>query len=401
MKIRRWIPNIITVLLAALLVVTQQAWASPLMARLASPTATSKTSIAYQGYLTDSAGAAVNETLEMVFKLYSVESGGAPLWSEIQPSVVVADGVFSVLLGSATPISADMIATNIDLWLGVAVGSDEEMAPRDKIASAPYAMMADVPDGSITQYKLQENSVTSTKIMDGEVTSNDVGFNYAGASAKGGAAADVACSGCVNSTDIQDGQVASADVGFNYAAGSTKGGAATDLSCTNCVSNGEIVDGQVTNPDLANNSVTSTKIADGQVGNNDVGFNYAGSSSKGGPASDVSCSTCVGSGDIANGAVTQAKLSGIRTYVGEGMISVDGNGEGCSTFSLPSGRFTTTPNVFVSRRSIGTWEDHGGYAQTRFIETTVRSTTSVRICVHDDLIVNGNIGIAYFVVQSD
>ena len=91
MKIRRWIPNIITVLLAALLVVTQQAWASPLMARLASPTATSKTSIAYQGYLTDSAGAAVNETLEMVFKLYSVESGGAPLWSEIQPSVVVAD----------------------------------------------------------------------------------------------------------------------------------------------------------------------------------------------------------------------------------------------------------------------------------------------------------------------
>lgn len=94
---KRWLPHAITLLLAALLVLTQQVWAGPLAERLTSATtASSKTTINYQGYLTDSSGNPVNETVDMAFRIYSVETGGEALWGEIQPGVPVTDGLFSV-----------------------------------------------------------------------------------------------------------------------------------------------------------------------------------------------------------------------------------------------------------------------------------------------------------------
>ena len=56
-----------------------------------------------------------------------------------------------------------MLLTCFALWLGVTVGSEPgEMSPRERIASVPYAMVASVPDGSITQAKLAAGAVTST-----------------------------------------------------------------------------------------------------------------------------------------------------------------------------------------------------------------------------------------------
>lgn len=162
---KRWFPHAITLLLAALLVLTQQIWAGPIAERLTSTaTGSSKTTINYQGYLTDSSGNPVNDPLDMVFRLYNVESGGEALWTETQSAVAVSDGLFSVLLGSGTPISTEIIANNDDLWLGIAVGGDEEMSPREKIASAPYALLTNVPNGSITTEKLADGAVTSAKL---------------------------------------------------------------------------------------------------------------------------------------------------------------------------------------------------------------------------------------------
>ncbi len=216
MTIKKWIPNIVTLVLTALLIITQQVWADPVRDLLPSAImATSKTAINYQGYLTDSSGNPVNATLPMTFRLYSAASGGTALWTETQSAVVVNDGLFSVLLGSVTPIPIIVLANNNDLWLGIAVGADSEMSPRDKIASAPYALLANVADGSITQFKLADDAVTSAKIANGTVGSDDVGFNYAGSSSKGGAATDLVCTNCIQSTDIQDGEVTSADIENN------------------------------------------------------------------------------------------------------------------------------------------------------------------------------------------
>jgi hypothetical protein len=152
MNIRKWLPHVATLALAALLVITQHVWADSIAERLTSTaTGSSKTTINYQGYLTDSSGNPVSDPLDMVFRLYNVESGGDALWTETQSAVAVSDGLFSVLLGSATPISTETIANNNDLWLGIAVGGDEEMSPREKIASAPYAMSANVSAPFVTR----------------------------------------------------------------------------------------------------------------------------------------------------------------------------------------------------------------------------------------------------------
>jgi hypothetical protein len=95
--------------------------------------------IHYQGYLTSASGQPVNATLSMSFTLYDAASGGTPLWSETQPSVAVTNGSFSVALGSVAPLG---LAFDKPYWLGVAVGADAEMTPRQPLAAAPYALGA-------------------------------------------------------------------------------------------------------------------------------------------------------------------------------------------------------------------------------------------------------------------
>ena len=60
--------------------------------------------MSYQGKLTTSSGApAPDGAYSMVFQLYSQQTGGILLWTETQ-SVQTKGGVFSVLLGSVTPL---------------------------------------------------------------------------------------------------------------------------------------------------------------------------------------------------------------------------------------------------------------------------------------------------------
>jgi hypothetical protein len=99
------------------------------------------TIISYQGYLTDLGGNPINDTLEMTFSIYNVASGGTSLWSETHTSVIVTDGQFGVLLGSINPIYVSLLTG--ESYLGIKVGSDPEMTPRQKIASVAYALRAD------------------------------------------------------------------------------------------------------------------------------------------------------------------------------------------------------------------------------------------------------------------
>jgi hypothetical protein len=93
----------------------------------------------YQGVLKDSGGNPLTGTYSITFSLYSVSSGGTALWTETQGSVSVSNGLFSVLLGSVTPLTpSEFSGTN--RWLGVTVGGDPEMTPRQRIASVPYSL---------------------------------------------------------------------------------------------------------------------------------------------------------------------------------------------------------------------------------------------------------------------
>jgi len=95
----------------------------------------------YQGTLTDAGGLALDTTVAMTFSIYSDSVGGAQVWTETQPSVAVTGGIFSVLLGRVSGI-ADTVFNDPQRWLGVQVGGDLELAPRQRIAAVGYAFRA-------------------------------------------------------------------------------------------------------------------------------------------------------------------------------------------------------------------------------------------------------------------
>jgi len=97
--------------------------------------------LSYQGKLTDTLGVPVADTLYAIrFRFYAVPSGGTQFWEETQ-DVRTKGGLFSVLLGSVTPIGTVPDAGT--LYLGMAVGGGAELTPRLRIGSAAYAYKAD------------------------------------------------------------------------------------------------------------------------------------------------------------------------------------------------------------------------------------------------------------------
>ncbi len=96
--------------------------------------------LSYQGKLTDTFGLpVVDTTYSVAFRLYTQPTGGSPFWNETQ-TVRTRSGLFSVLLGSVTPISALPEAGG--LFLGMKVGADLEMLPRVRVVSAAYSFLA-------------------------------------------------------------------------------------------------------------------------------------------------------------------------------------------------------------------------------------------------------------------
>ena len=126
----------------------------------------STTTISYQGRLADSSGDPITTSgVGMQFRLYNTDTGGSSLWEEPHTAVPVEDGLFHVLLGSTNPIPVSLLANNSTLWLGITVGSDSEMTPREQIASVPYAMIAStVADGAVTTEKIADEAVTQAKL---------------------------------------------------------------------------------------------------------------------------------------------------------------------------------------------------------------------------------------------
>ncbi len=91
--------------------------------------------IPIQGRLTDAGGNPVADgEYSITASLYNVPSGGTALCSD-EDSVSVANGLFNMYIHSCT---ADGI-NGQELWLGIQVGTDAEMTPRQPIYPVPYA----------------------------------------------------------------------------------------------------------------------------------------------------------------------------------------------------------------------------------------------------------------------
>lgn len=109
--------------------------------------------INYQGYLTDDQSDPVADgTYTLTFKLYSGPSETQE-WSSGPQEVLVINGLFNYQLGSATAMPHDLFAADTLIRLGITVEDDDEIVPRTRLVSMPYAyqsLRADTAEVSLS-----------------------------------------------------------------------------------------------------------------------------------------------------------------------------------------------------------------------------------------------------------
>lgn len=136
--------------------------------------------INYQGTLRDLDGNLLNGTYDLTFKIYNGPADGAiNLWEETHVSVTVRSGYFSVLLGDVSALPHAIFAQP-DRYVGVTIDQYDELIPRQRFASVPYAMHAEnakqaenaadgVPVGAVIDWWRADSS---TAIPDGYLICN-------------------------------------------------------------------------------------------------------------------------------------------------------------------------------------------------------------------------------------
>lgn len=182
--------------------------------------------INYQGMITDNEGKFLTGNHSIQFKIYESEAGDAFLWSETQ-SVEVHNGLFSVLLGSITPVPFSLFDGH-DKYLALTVDDDKEMEPRKRLVSVGYsfhAYNADKLDG-----------LDAVAFLN---TDNDYG--------RQGVASEL-FEGITRLSDkyVNEGQ---------------PGAITSSMLQDNAITNQKLAENAVTNNKLADNSVTSEKVA--------------------------------------------------------------------------------------------------------------------------------------------
>lgn len=95
---------------------------------------------------------AADGNYDVVLKIYTAPSGGSAQWTGNYTSgngnpVAVKDGNFTVMLGSGTGNALTVDFTQDTYYVGITVGTDSEMTPRQQLGAAAYAFNADMVDG--------------------------------------------------------------------------------------------------------------------------------------------------------------------------------------------------------------------------------------------------------------
>lgn len=140
--------------------------------------------ISYQGRLTDNGGNVINGDVQLTFTIYDDEFKTTILWTEMHPSVPVADGLFSVILGEFGPL-ADSIFSGPIRFLGITVGADPELSQLTPLISVPYAYRSfHAEDASFAgeadlAHSVPDNSIGGNNIIDFSITGEDIADNGA------------------------------------------------------------------------------------------------------------------------------------------------------------------------------------------------------------------------------
>jgi hypothetical protein len=275
--------------------------------------------MSYQGVMVDTTGIPVcDSTWTIDVWLYDQLSGGVPLWTE-RHDVVTRGGVFSILLGSKTPMSMPF---DKPYYIATALGGSSSVGDRAQLTGMPYAFKADSANyatSSLVASSLEQPAIDSILARVGDPNAmmgnviilaiNTTGTTTINSTRLPGVQAtpssDVNATGRVDSVllTLKDGVVET----NNLADGAVTTVKLADANVTTpkladesvktekigfqSVTTAKLADGVVTNVKLGDNSVNSAKVEDGSITTVDL--------------ADSSVTTV----KLANGAVTTEKLA--------------------------------------------------------------------------------------------
>jgi site-specific recombinase XerD len=103
----------------------------------------------YKGRLTDNNGSPIIEPTSVKFALYNdpKKKGSALIWQEIHTITPDKNGNFIVSLGQLSPLSQNVFLQNEKIYLGIKVGINPELQPRQQIPTTSYATTSESIQG--------------------------------------------------------------------------------------------------------------------------------------------------------------------------------------------------------------------------------------------------------------
>lgn len=297
----------------------------------------------YQAYLSNADGSAFDGNISITFAAYTVDVGGVPLWSQTL-NVPVDNGLFSVALGGApAPFPAGLFDT--DIYVGLFVAG-EEMLPRRKLNTAPYAFKAGDAEtvGGMTAAALDQSGDVATlqgdvSGLDGRVTTLET--------------TDITAVNGVNGLN-GGGSAGSINIGI------AGGGVTNAHLAPNSVASANIIDGQVTSADIQNggitvldmgaNSVGAAQIQPNAVGSSEIADNAVGPTEL--APDSVGASELIESDAYSLGGLTVT--GGTTRFQGGGDIRIEDTFNGFRWYDMDG---TTQFGAILVRNTENSWQD--------------------------------------------
>ena len=196
------------------------------------------TLVSYQSRVTDASGNLIGAPTPVnriaLFRIYDSAGGSARLYSE-QQTVTIANGEFSILLGTGTQIGTDTgntfstfnaaVFAGATRFLGVTIDdgdgnpfNDPEMSPRQQLATTPFAFRSAVAEsvalGGVNALSLANNSVGTAAIASAAITNEKLAANAVATTQLADNAVNTAklTANAVDSSKIADGSIVLADL---------------------------------------------------------------------------------------------------------------------------------------------------------------------------------------------
>ena len=102
----------------------------------------------HQGYMAINNGDPLTGSSNVVFNIYTDETGGSSIWTQTI-DVTFDGGYYSLILGPGTPELSVALFDGSDLYIGITLEGENEFVPRMRIASMPYAFLTEAVDGEV------------------------------------------------------------------------------------------------------------------------------------------------------------------------------------------------------------------------------------------------------------